>query len=176
MQFQVPQFIETEDKIVGPLSLRQFIYVAAAGAVSAMLYFSVGGFVWVFGSLLVFAFAGAMAFVKIEGRPFLNIILAAANFYWKPQIYVWQPQHGTVNIPKAKTVPRDVPEPKALPLPRSLAAGSALHRVLSSLQTGDRGSGKESDREFLEKQMETRYLIFQKQTGDRRAAKRVDYR
>jgi PrgI family protein len=175
MQFQVPQFIESEDKIVGPFSLRQFIYVAAAGGVSAALYFSVGGFVWVFGSLIVFALAGAMAFVKIEGRPFLNVILAAANFYWKPQLYIWQPEHPAAATPKARTAERGAPAPQALPLPKSLAAGSALHRVLSKLQTGERG-GKESDKEFLERKMETRYQIFQRQTGEQRAAKRIDYR
>ena len=37
MQFQVPQFIETEDKVVGPLTLRQFMYIAGAGAASAGL-------------------------------------------------------------------------------------------------------------------------------------------
>ena len=176
MQFQVPQFIESEDKIVGPFSLRQFIYVAAAGGVSAALYFSVGGLVWVFGSLIVFALAGAMAFVKIEGRPFLNIMLSAANFYWKPQLYIWQPEHAPAAIPKARPAEREAPLAKALPLPKSLAAGSALHQVLSDLQTGERAGGKESDKEFLERKMETRYQIFQRQTGERRAAKRIDYR
>jgi hypothetical protein len=176
MQFQVPQFIESEDKIVGPLSLRQFIYVAAAGGVSAILYFSVGGIVWIFGSLIVFALAGAMSFVKIEGRPFLNIVLSAANFYWKPQLYVWQPEHAVVTMPKAGTAPRAPVASKSLPLPKSLAAGAALHRVLANLETGERGGGKESDKEFLERKMETRYQIFQRQTGERRAAKRIDYR
>ena len=176
MQFQVPQFIESEDKIVGPLSLRQFMYVAAAVGVSAALYFSVGGFVWVFGSLIAFALAGAISFVKIEGRPFLNVILSAANFYWKPQLYVWQPEHHAVTMPKARVIPRETQSSGALPLPKSLAAGSALHRVLSNLQTGERGGGKESDKEFLEKKMESRYQIFRKQTGEQKAARRIDYR
>ena len=38
MQFQVPQFIEVEDKIVGPLTFKQFIYLAGGGGVIAILY------------------------------------------------------------------------------------------------------------------------------------------
>ena len=37
MQYQVPQFIETEDKVVGPFSLRQFAYVGAAATKSVVL-------------------------------------------------------------------------------------------------------------------------------------------
>ena len=39
MQFQVPQFIDVENKIIGPLSLRQFLYLAGAGLISFMLFF-----------------------------------------------------------------------------------------------------------------------------------------
>jgi hypothetical protein len=175
MQFQVPQFIETEDKIVGPLSMRQFIYVAIAGGLSAMLYFSVGGFVWIFGSIIIFALAGALCFIKIEGRPFLDVMLAAANFYWKPQMYVWQPEHPTVRMAKKRAVPHEpFKEAVANATKQKLAASSALHKTLAELQTGERG--RESDKQYLEHQMETRYQIFRKETGDRRAARRVDYR
>jgi hypothetical protein len=170
MQFQVPQFIEAEDKIVGPLSLRQFLYVAAAGGFGAMLYFSVGGWVFVVGTVLALAIAGAMCFVKIGGRPFLNVMLSAFNFYWKPQLYVWQPEHPAVVVRlRAKVAPRAPAESRA-----AAAAGAALHKTLATLQTGEHG--KESDRQYLEKQMEARYQIFRKETGEKRAAKRVDYR
>ncbi len=173
MQFQVPQFINAEDKIVGPFSIRQFIYVAIAGMISVMLYFSIGGFVWVLGSVIVFGFAGALAFVKIEGRPFLDVLIAAGNFYWKPQIYVWQPEHRAPARPKAQLLSLPpVREPGEYR--QKAAAGSGLHKVLATLQTGEKGM--QSDKEFLERKMETRYQIFRRETGDRGAARRVDYR
>ena len=46
MQFQVPQFIETEDKIVGPLTLRQFLYIGAAGLLSFLLFFVLKIWFW----------------------------------------------------------------------------------------------------------------------------------
>jgi hypothetical protein len=186
MQFQVPQFIETEDKIVGPFTLRQFIYLAAAGGLSAMLYFTMATWLWLILSLFVFAAGIGLAFVKIEGRPLINIIMAAANFYWKPQTYVWQPEHPKIEVkpkPKGKTsqfealiqkVAIQKVSEKPVVTREKVAAGSALHKSLQTLQTGERS--KESDRQYLERKMESRYQIFHKQTGERRAAKRVDYR
>jgi hypothetical protein len=184
MQFQVPQFIETEDKIVGPLTLRQFIYLAAAGGLSAMVYFTVSMWLWFVLSVFIFAVGIGLSFVKIEGRPLVNIITSAVNFYWKPQTYVWQAEHPKATVKsKEKTSPfesliRKVAAPKAADKPAptraKVAAGSALHKSLQTLQTGEQS--KESDRHYLERKMESRYQIFNKQTGERGAAKRVDYR
>jgi len=96
MQFQVPQFIDTEDKIVGPLTLKQFGFVAAGGILSAILYFTVLLWLWVIGSIIIFGAAIALAFVKIEGRPFINVLISAFNFYWRPQTYIWQAEKPVV--------------------------------------------------------------------------------
>ena len=63
MLFQLPQFIETEDKIVGPFSLKQFLYVGVAFGISAILYFLVKTWVWLVlstplvGAAIAFAFS-----------------------------------------------------------------------------------------------------------------------
>lgn len=102
MQFQVPQFIETEDKIVGPLSLRQFAYFGAGGVLSAFLYFFTQPWLWAIGSFFIFAIVIGLAFVKIEGRPLINVAMSAFHFYWKPQTYVWQPEHPKAVAPEKK--------------------------------------------------------------------------
>ena len=38
MRFQVPQFIEVEDKIFGPMTLKQFIYMAGGAGLSFLIY------------------------------------------------------------------------------------------------------------------------------------------
>src|ERR1035438_7002680 len=100
MQFQVPQFIESEDKIIGPLSLRQFAYFGAGGLLSALRYFTLATWIWAVGTLIILAAAIALAFVKIEGRPFVNVVVSAFHFYWKPQTYVWQPEYKKAALPK----------------------------------------------------------------------------
>lgn len=193
MQFQVPQFIETEDKIVGPFSLRQFAYVGAGGVLSALLYFAAVGWLWVIGSIIIFSIAISLAFVKIEGRPFANVIVSAFNFYWKPQTYVWQPEHPTVTVSPqkiydeagqsaledilAKSTAKIKPAAivPAQPVTReTVKAGAALHKSWEQVQAT--GVQKNSDKQFLERKMAERYQIFQRISGDRKAAKRVDYR
>ena len=67
MQFQVPQFIETEDKIVGPFTLRQFMYVAGAGLGSAILYFTVATWLWLILTIVLLGGAVGVAFIKVGG-------------------------------------------------------------------------------------------------------------
>ena len=38
MRFQVPQFIEVEDKIFGPFTFKQFIYIAGGIGVAGVLF------------------------------------------------------------------------------------------------------------------------------------------
>lgn len=197
MQFQVPQFIETEDKVVGPFSIRQFIYVGAAALVSAILYFLLATWLFAIAAFILMGGALAISFVKIEGRPLIAVIRSAANFYWKPQTYVWQPehamiaQHRPVAEKKAAALPvKDVSsavaarkkwedenakkdEPSTL---EKVLSGGALHAAWENIQNGSPLAAKKSDKQFLEGKMAERYQIFQKLGGDREAARRVDYR
>lgn len=90
MEYHVPQFIEVEDKIVGPLTLRQFIYIAGAGGLCVVFftYFSL-----VFAILLsipVVAFAAALAFYKVNGKSFIEILEAGFNYYTSAKLFLWK--------------------------------------------------------------------------------------
>lgn len=191
MQFQVPQFIETEDKIVGPLSLRQFIFIGAGGLLCGLLYFILQTWLWLTLAIIIMAVAISISFLKIQGRPFTRVVLSAFNFYWRPQTYVWQPEHEALErreepkpekpAHKSASVAEILSKMKvtapATPVAAAdsraaVAEGSALHKSWQNVQTGE----KISDREFTEKKMYGRYQIFQKMEGDRAAARRVDYR
>ena len=165
MQFQVPQFIETEDKIVGPFTLRQFMYVAGAGLGSAILYFTVVTWLWLILTLVLLGGAIGVAFIKIEGRPLGNVLLSAFGFYWKPQVYIWKSEDQSV----VATARRDQEE-GGISLEK-IITGAALHKRWENLQTGQKNDGK-----VIENKMTSRYQIFQKISGERKAAKRVDYR
>lgn len=174
MQYQVPQFIETEDKVVGPFSLRQFAYVGAAAVGSGIAYFLLQTWLFVIVFIVLVGGALALSFVKINGRPLVKVAMSAFNFYWKPQMYIWKPDHPVVaQQHHAPVVTRELP-----PI-TSIASGSSLHKSWENLQTGTPATTearKTSDRQFIEKKMEERYQIFQRQAGDRAAARRVDYR
>ncbi len=90
MQYQVPQFIESEDKIIGPLTLKQFLYLAAAGGISFACFFFLKTWLWLIITLLVGIGGAALAFININGQPLPKVIIAAMGFYWKPRLYLWQ--------------------------------------------------------------------------------------
>jgi len=167
MQFQVPQFIETEDKIVGPFTIRQFIYVAAAGGVVFLLYFMVQTWLFAILAVLVLGLGGGLAFVKIGERPLIHVALAALNFYWSPQTYVWQPEQP--KLPKTEETLKPL-EAGGISLER-IVSGAALRNIWQNLQTGT----KMSNQQFFGKARE-RYQIFQRPSGEMEAARRIDYR
>ncbi len=74
MKFQVPQFIETETKLIGPLTLRQFMFVAGGVSMTAMAYIFLNGIFFGIAAFLILGFFGALAFVKVDGQPMLNYL------------------------------------------------------------------------------------------------------
>ncbi len=90
LQYQVPQFIEIEDKIIGPLTLKQFLYLAGPAAISFILFFTVKFGVWLLVTVILGIAGMGMAFVKINGRPFVNFIFSAFWYYFNPKIYIWK--------------------------------------------------------------------------------------
>ena len=89
-QFQVPQFIEIEDKIIGPLTLKQFLYLTAGAALLFILYFFLTFVPWFIVALIIAPLALALAFLKINGRPFIYFLMSAIGFIFKPKLYLWK--------------------------------------------------------------------------------------
>ena len=90
MQYQVPQFIEMEDKIVGPLTLRQFGYLAAGGILCLFIFFALKTFYAVIASIPVASAAFGLAFVKINGIALPKYLVSLLGFALKPQLYLWK--------------------------------------------------------------------------------------
>lgn len=91
MRFQVPQFIEVEDKIFGPLTIKQFIYLLGGGGLSFIIYKFIGNiFISALLILPVVGFALALAFYKINNKPFINVVEAAFNYYIGNKLYIWK--------------------------------------------------------------------------------------
>lgn len=92
MQFQVPQYIEVEDKIVGPLSLKQFTYIAGAGGISYMIFRKLGLLFGLPFIAPVAIFALMLAFYPREkfGKPFVEIVQSWFKFMIHTRLYTWK--------------------------------------------------------------------------------------
>lgn len=89
-QYQMPQFIEIEEKIIGPLSLKQFLYLAGGGSIVFVSYFFLSFSFFVIFSILILAFSAALAFIKINGQPFSVFLKNFFVFIFKQKIYIWK--------------------------------------------------------------------------------------
>jgi hypothetical protein len=74
MRYQVPQFIETETKLVGPFTLRQFLWVAGGISMVTLEFIILSGYFLIGAALLTLAFFGSLAFVRVDGQPFVNFL------------------------------------------------------------------------------------------------------
>jgi len=90
MQFQVPQFIDFEDKIFGPLSFKQFVYIAGGGGVIVVAYLYLPGFLFLLVALPIGTLAAALAFWQVNSRPFIITLEAAVKFFIQPKLFVWK--------------------------------------------------------------------------------------
>jgi hypothetical protein len=90
MEYQVPQFIEVESKIVGPLTLKQFIYIAG-GAGLCILFFVYLPIVFAFLlSAPIAALAIALSFYKVNGKPFADVLEAGFSYYTGAKFFLWK--------------------------------------------------------------------------------------
>ena len=90
MQFQVPQFTEIEDKIIGPLTLKQFLYLLVGGVIIFIFYKIFNLSITILLSLPVAAVVIALAFVKVNNQPFISMVKNFFGFLRKPDFYVWR--------------------------------------------------------------------------------------
>lgn len=111
MRFQVPQFIEVEDKIFGPLTLKQFIYMAGGGGLSFIVYVFLNSFILaIVPIILIMAVSAAFAFYKVptNGKRFVEVVEDAFKYYTGGKLYIWRktekerPKNTTTAIKDAK--------------------------------------------------------------------------
>ncbi len=90
MRFEVPQFIEVEDKIVGPLTWKQFVYLAGGAGILVALYLYLPFFLFALFGLPIGALSGFLAFHRVNNRPFSIFLESAVNYFRKSKLYLWR--------------------------------------------------------------------------------------
>lgn len=88
-QFTVPQFIDVEDKIIGPITSRQFVIMLVVGLMIVLNYkiFDFTGFLIV--SVPEFGISLTIAFIKVNGRPFHFFILNLIQTFKRKSLRIW---------------------------------------------------------------------------------------
>jgi PrgI family protein len=97
MQFEVPQFIEIEDKIFGPFTWRQFLYLGGGGGMVVVIFLLLPFYIAIIPAGLIGAFTAALAFYPINNRPFSDFLEAMYNHYRRNRLYLWQQTRSIVH-------------------------------------------------------------------------------
>ncbi|MGB9847981.1 MAG: PrgI family protein [Patescibacteria group bacterium] len=92
---QVPQFINLESKIVGPLTLRQFLFLGGGGVLIFILNSVLTQGLWILVSIVIALFSIALAFVKVNEQPLSKVLINALKFYINPRLYTWKKPQAT---------------------------------------------------------------------------------
>jgi hypothetical protein len=97
-QFIVPQFIEVEDKIFGPITVRQFTIILLSGVVVFLAYRFADFALFVFTLVLVGGFSLILAFVKINGQAFHYFLLNIIQTLRRPSVRIWRKKYDKKDL------------------------------------------------------------------------------
>mgnify|MGYP001617033420 CR=1 FL=1 len=89
-QFQVPQFIDVEDRILGPITMRQFFIMLIPFGAGILLYFLLKFWLVVIIVIPVLVGSAVFAFYKPYGMKFSRFFAAFLSFLLKPHMFIWK--------------------------------------------------------------------------------------
>ncbi len=136
MQYKVPQFIEVEDRIFGPFTLKQFSYLGGGFGLSIIVWRLFTGHWYLYFILCpVIAFSLALAFLKPNGKPFIFLVQNFVFYILRPKRLFWRTpsvQDSKDNVIKAKKE-ADIETKKDAKIPRKLFSSGQIENLAKSL-------------------------------------------
>ena len=102
MLFNVPQYIEIEDKIAGPLTAKQLLWMFGMGAVMLILWGILETGAFIMASIPVALIFCALAFYRPHGQPLIKFILWGISFAFQPKTYIWRRDYTKKNKTEKK--------------------------------------------------------------------------
>ncbi len=90
MQFKVPQFIDVEDKLFGPFTFRQFIYLIGGGGIIFVIYKILPLWIGIFIIIPIGVLSVLLVFYKINEKPFIFYLEAGLNYLMSSKLYIWK--------------------------------------------------------------------------------------
>ncbi len=104
MQFKVPQFLEIEDKIFGPFTFKEFVYLVGGAGLCYILFKLLGMWLGAIPILLVGGFSAALTFYHPNGKPFLNMVEAGIKFAMQSKLYIWKRHINKINAKQQQEI------------------------------------------------------------------------
>jgi hypothetical protein len=132
-QFLVPQFIDVEDKIIGPVTVRQFVILIIAVVVSAIAYKLLAFIFFLPLCILLIGVAAVVAFVKVNGRPLHYFLLNFAQTMNRPGRRIW---NKAAYVSGVKIVKSEIQADEKVSITKERLSGTKLENLSLIINTG----------------------------------------
>ncbi len=90
MRFQVPQFIDIEDKVFGPFTFKQFVYLGGGAGICFLLLRVLPKLLAIPGIIVVAVLALALAFYRVNNKPFIQLVESFFMYLIGSRLYIWK--------------------------------------------------------------------------------------
>lgn len=131
MRFEVPQFIDVEDKIFGPLTFKQFVYLAGGAGLGYVAFRLLPLPLNYVGGLLFIGLGLLLAFYKINNQNFIEIAQAYITYQIKGKLYIWK------RAPKTATPTPQTPAPTIPKPPQKIVTDKTITDLAQNLDILD---------------------------------------
>ena len=137
-QFTVPQFIDVESKIIGPITTRQFLILLGGAIIIGISYklFDFSLFLTI--GIVVLIITAVFAFIKVNGRPFHYFVLNLTQTIRRPGVRVWNNRLTTIE----ETVETTFVKPETKPETKEFYQKSRLAELALIVDTMGRYKGE----------------------------------
>ena len=115
MRFEVPQFINIEDKLFGPFTFKQSLYLVGGGGIIFIIYKMLPTFVTFILGVPIAAFSLALVFYKPNKRPFIYMVESFILYTFTQKFYLWRQKDVESGVANITQIHKEFPEEGALP-------------------------------------------------------------
>lgn len=140
-QFVVPQFIDIETKIFGPITIRQFIIMLVAGLFIFISYKLSDFALFIFETVIIIGVFGVFAFLKINGQPLHYFVMNFIQTLIKPKLRIWQKTIDQEMVKEKMKSPKT--EINIFPSRKQLISTTRLGELALIIDTGGVYRGEE---------------------------------
>jgi len=144
MQFKVPQFLDIEDKIFGPFTFREFVYLAGGAGLCFVLYKLLGLILGAIPILIIAGFSLALTFYRPNNKPFINMIESGFKYFTQNKLYIWKKRVNKITNDKLRMTNIDTNKIRMMKENGQLS-GSRLRDLAWSLDVLDLSKQKDSN-------------------------------
>jgi hypothetical protein len=133
-KYVVPQFIDVEAKIIGPITARQFIIILSTLGAVFILYRLLETILFIPLGLIALVSGGVLAFMKVNGMPFHFFLLNVIQTLRRPNLRVWDKAKNDAEL--KSYLKKEAPEPEPIPPKKEPLTTSRLSELSLVVNTG----------------------------------------